>query len=460
MEAIFSNDDLAMEILSRLSASELSRFKCISKRWKNLISNPSFLHLHQQRSRLRGISLLLVQQYHEKKGNIQGPWTFLDCAPLQDERHILKILRSVPRQTVVLTGSSDGLICCRTRRTWPEEVPEILICNPITKEWISLIPTNCHVGHIFAFGFYPFGSSSKKAPCFKVVSIQRQKYDQNSYSFVIYSSETGKWKTSLEVCHCKDNLHENKHIHIRGRFYWLTKNQRIISFDVEQELSGIIKSPGPMRSDGGLTSACLGDTDGYLHYACADDSDLRVWMLIDHRKLDWVLKHQLNLNQFRMKRPSPVTDYFRHRGYGLVKCRMLGIFAPDYLALGTLTFYDEVIYMMIWGRLQSYNFRNGELKHLHMFGAFYMDHHNIVPAIVLPYSVTLAANGVLRVIQNSIDALISVPATVLLYSATPTVSAILTLKHVSGDASFFVASNASTYRVRRKRKEPIKSPLV
>jgi hypothetical protein len=200
-----------------------------------------------------------------------------------------------------------------------------------------------------------------------VVSIQRKKYDQNSYSFVIYSSETGKWKTSLEVCLCKDNLHENKHIHIRGRFYWLTKNQRIISFDVEQELSRVIKSLGPMRSNGGLTSACLGDTDRYLHYACADDSDLRVWMVKDHRKLDWVFKHQLNLNQFRMKRPSPVTDYFRHRAYGPVMCKKLGIFSPSYIALGTLTFYDEVIYMMIWGRLQSYNFRNGELEHLLMY---------------------------------------------------------------------------------------------
>ncbi|GMY09410.1 F-box protein At3g26010-like [Fagus crenata] len=327
MEAVFSNDDLAMEILSRLSVSELSRFKCISKRWKNLISNPSYLH--QQMSRLRGISMLFIQQYHEEQGNFDGPWTFFDCAPLQDECRILKILRSVPRKIVVLT----------------------------------------------------------------VVSIQRKKYDQNSYSFVIYSSETGKWKTSLEVCLCKDNLHENKHIHIRGRFYWLTKNQRIISFDVEQELSRVIKSLGPMRSNGGLTSACLGDTDRYLHYACADDSDLRVWMVKDHRKLDWVFKHQLNLNQFRMKRPSPVTDYFRHRAYGPVMCKKL-------------------------------------------------------------------ANGVLRVIQNSIDALISVSVTVLLYSTTSKVIAILALKHAFGDASFFVASNANTYRVRRKRKEPIRSPLV
>ena len=67
--------------------------------------------------------MLFIQQYHEEQGNFDGLWTFFNCAPLQDECHILKILRSVPRKTVVLTGSCDDLICCRTHQTWLEEVP-------------------------------------------------------------------------------------------------------------------------------------------------------------------------------------------------------------------------------------------------------------------------------------------------------------------------------------------------
>nr|POF26864.1 hypothetical protein CFP56_45598 [Quercus suber] len=296
MEVIFSNDDLAMEILSRFSALELSRFKCVSRRWKNLISDPSFLCVHHQRSQLRGITTLLIQQ-------------------------------------------RDDI------------------------------------------------------------------------------TETGKWKTSMEVCHCKDDLNENKYIHIKGRFYWLTNKQRIITFDLEEELSGVIIAPGPMLRDGVQTSACLGDSDGYLHYACVDESDLRVWMLKDRLKLDWVLKHQLNLDQFRVV-CIPEDD----------------IFAPGYLALGILTFYDEVIYMMRWGSL--------------------LGHYNYVRATVLPYSATLAANGFLKVKQNSIDDLISVPATVLPCPATSAMSG--GLKRSRG----FVASNSSSYQGRRKRKriKPVRSP--
>lgn len=33
---------------------------------------------------------------------------------------------------------------------------------------------------------------------------------------------------------------------------------------MEEELSGVITAPGPMIRDGGQTSACLEDSDGYI----------------------------------------------------------------------------------------------------------------------------------------------------------------------------------------------------
>ena len=352
------------------------RVSSVSKRWKNLISDPSFLGVHHQRSQLRGITTLLIQQRDDITGDrlsfIRTSF-FSTCGPpfFEDDRRVsFMIQNNFPANRVVIMGSSNGLVCCRSRQTLEQPMLVIFICNPITREWISLRPINCHVGRIFAFAYYPFDSSSNKASCFKVVSIQRQKYDQNSYSYVIYSSETGKWKTSMEVCHCKDDLNENKYIHIKGMFYWLTEKQRIITFDLEEEPSGVIIAPGPMLRDGARTSACLGDSDGYLHYACVDESDLRVWMLKDCHKLDWVLKHQLNLDQFRVE-GQVMTDYlqFSIRRVGCLPKD--DIFAPGYLALGILTFYDELIYMMRWGRLESYNFRNGVLKRHYMLHAFF-----------------------------------------------------------------------------------------
>ena len=79
--------------------------------------------------------------------------------------------------------------------------------------------------------------------------------------FIHWKLENRKLPWSLPF---QGQLHENKHFHIEGRYYWLTKNQCIITFDVEEELSGVMMAPGPMMRDGGQTSACLGDSDGYI----------------------------------------------------------------------------------------------------------------------------------------------------------------------------------------------------
>ena len=173
MEVIFSNEDLAMEILSRLSAKNLLRCKCVSKRWKSLISDPSFVRIHHQRSRC--ISGLLVQEFEEYGGNFCGDDYFL-YARVNGELGIFKLMdESFPQPTSVIMASCDGLICYRSRRTRDVEVLDIVVWNPMTQERLTLRPTDCHVGSIFGLAFYPFGSSAKMIPCFKVVSIQRPK---------------------------------------------------------------------------------------------------------------------------------------------------------------------------------------------------------------------------------------------------------------------------------------------
>ena len=69
----------------------------------------------------------------------------------------------------------------------------------------------------------------------------------------------------------------------------MTSNQNIITFEVDEDLSEVITVPGPKWFDRDVRLACLGDSDGYLHYVCIDMSELRVWMLTDPCKPIWVL---------------------------------------------------------------------------------------------------------------------------------------------------------------------------
>nr|POE97461.1 putative f-box protein [Quercus suber] len=272
MEVIFSNEDLAMEILIRLSPKNLLRYKCVSKRWTSLISDPSFVRIHHQRSRC--ISGLLVQEFKEYGGNFRGDDYFL------------------------------------------------------------------------------------------------------------YASVNGKWKTSLEVCtcHCKDELLKNKHIFVNGRFYWLTRNQTIITFEVDEELSGVITVPGSKCLEGGARLACLGDSDGYLHYVCVDMPELRVWMLTDPCKPIWVLKHHINIDQFGEESRDHYNHHVRHSP------EMTG----DSFVVDAQTFHDEVVYLSIRGRLCSYDFKTGRLRFF--FNGLYLRHMTKVQATVLPIYTNLGNN--------------------------------------------------------------------
>nr|POE98176.1 putative f-box protein [Quercus suber] len=348
MEDIFSNEDLAMEILSRLSAKNLLRCKCVSKRWRSLISDPSFVRIHHQRSRC--ISGLLVQEFKEYGGNFCGDDFFL-YASVNGELGIFKLMDdSFPQPTSVIMASCDGLICYRSRRTRDVEVLDIVVWNPMTQERLTLRPTDCHVGSIFGLAFYPFGSSAKMIPCFKV---------------------------------------------------------NIITFEVDEELSGVITVPGPKWLDRDVRLACLGDSDGYLHYVCVDMSELRVWMLTDPCKPIWVLKHHINIDRFG----EESRDRYLHRVRNSPE--MIG----NYFVVDAQTFHDEVVYLSIRGRLCSYDFKTGRLRSF--FYGLYLRHQTKVQATVLPYSPTLATIGIPWVKQNSGSASISFDLTSFNYKGRP-----------------------------------------
>ena len=160
----------------------------------------------------------------------------------------------------------------------------------MTKEWIALKPTGCVVGDSIGLAFYPFGYSSIIDPIFKLVSIQQSKVDPHLYSFVMYSSETGRWTTSKEVCHCKFQIYKNKEFCVGKMFHWMTQNHHIFTFDVERELSRVIKLPGEASN-----SFTLGCSEGYLHYFGVYGQELSVWMLKDYFTSEWVLEYQLAL---------------------------------------------------------------------------------------------------------------------------------------------------------------------
>uniref|UniRef100_A0A2N9JA45 F-box associated domain-containing protein n=1 Tax=Fagus sylvatica TaxID=28930 RepID=A0A2N9JA45_FAGSY len=214
----------------------------------------------------------------------------------------------------------------------------------MTKEWIALKPTGCVVGDSIGLAFYPFGYSSNIDPIFKLVSIQQSKVDPHLYSFVMYSSETGRWTTSKE-------------------------NHHILTFDVERELSRVIKLPG--EASNSFTLVC---SEGYLHYVGVHGQEFSVWMLKDYFSSEWVLKYQLAL-----------LDIISQESYGYF-LRHSSRFVT--YPVVPLAYHEDVLFMRLAKSLK-YNFRSGKLKSLR----FYMSTRlfDVWNPTVLLYSASLAA---------------------------------------------------------------------
>ncbi|PIA27517.1 hypothetical protein AQUCO_07700057v1, partial [Aquilegia coerulea] len=152
---IFSNDDMAIEILSRLSIESIWELKCVSKRWCEICSCPSFRNAHSQRSAKIG-GLFIQATVNCFCCGKQYDFTAVHYAPIGKEgpyETTKNILDFLPKKVVVV-ASSHGVLFCRkifeeynaahiNNRKWikvDRRHVVLYVCNPVTKELMTLKP--------------------------------------------------------------------------------------------------------------------------------------------------------------------------------------------------------------------------------------------------------------------------------------------------------------------------------
>ncbi|KAK3001733.1 hypothetical protein RJ639_022089 [Escallonia herrerae] len=322
----FRNNDIATQVLSRLPVKSLMAFKCTSKRWNAFASDSSFLRLHSQSSKaISGLFAHALLDYCAWD-NESIYYIDVDKEPSAVQDTFLDFLP----EKVVLLNSSNGILCVRSciTQSWvrrerlrfsEKDLSKadvvIYICNPATKEWVTVEPDRLHEGQSFGLAFYPSGLSSTFGPNFKLVSLQRSVSDP----------ETQEWTTSEQVCKFSSKVHWDKICFVNGRFHWLTWNHHVMTFDVEREAAQVMKLPGltPYESD--------------------------EWG-IDYSEPNWVLKHKLPLIEFCRDYGSKVDIYsvLRH----MEGCQPECCANDGFL---TLAFEDDVLFTIMGECIVAYN---------------------------------------------------------------------------------------------------------
>ncbi|XP_050364945.1 F-box/kelch-repeat protein At3g06240-like [Argentina anserina] len=216
--------DIISEILARLPVKPLMRFRCVSKSWNGLISDPYFTKKH-----LRYSDLGITESTSRVLYTMDPPQS-LDQEALKDLKNHsdgyfanrkLDIPVLFPRGNHSLLGICNGLICILVQEN---SGFQFMLWNPCTK-YFKMFPK-----YLCELWFCGFGYDSATDD-YKVIVWSGMCKDETPIH--VFSLRASSWKvlpsTSFRVC--------GRHgAYLNGALHWIEENRRtILSFDLEEE---------------------------------------------------------------------------------------------------------------------------------------------------------------------------------------------------------------------------------
>ncbi|KAK1384557.1 E3 ubiquitin-protein ligase RING1-like [Heracleum sosnowskyi] len=369
-------NDITFNVLSRLPTKTLIGMKRVSKEWQHLMLDRSFIQL-QLKSWEPISGFFFQEKFQWCKEDIKSVNYILAEA---DATKVNSTVLNFLPETVVVQSSVHGLICCRS--CFPSQNPIIYVCNPVNKEWISLPYPEPEIQDSLALGFDPFADPIDVSTDFKVIRVHEVDADMDNmddiqFSFDVYSSQTRAWRKAVEICQCSSHLYKNKGLFVNGILYWLTHGDKILMFDVENELALLITLPLPLTHFNSIPEMCIGEWDGQLHYVLISEDGLQLWVLEEQYTSQWDLKCSISLDKFEEENRA---FFYNIRDKITAATNSSPLIDP-------LVFKDGKLFMRITIDIFLFDFEAGKLKilcDLHQLGRNSMN-----SPTVLPYTMSL-----------------------------------------------------------------------
>lgn len=326
-------DDLLIEILARLPVKPLLKFKCVSKRWLSLISNPqlSFSHSQFHRGLKPSPTAILINDFYYSTPDFRI--IPLDPSATQKVELSLDFL-NFPRISIL--QSCNGLLLLsssflvspsemflpdygrsvhRSSSVVTEDDRGIayLLCNPTTRQFKKLsfpsplkekmrIPYPL-LNYQHRVVFVCFAFDPKRSPYYKIIVMI--KLNKSFVEIYIYSSETDTWtsRTTDVTDLCMDiefspiGFHNG--FYCNGAIHWYRKvgHPSAVYFDLDNEIFKKMALPPE------LDVWYFGESDGHL-YVIGGLVDL--FLPLDYVVLEmaadyseWFVRYHINLQSMR-----------------------------------------------------------------------------------------------------------------------------------------------------------------
>ncbi|KAK8445904.1 hypothetical protein SEVIR_9G406200v4 [Setaria viridis] len=299
-------DDLIVQILSRLPVKSLCRCKCVSTRWRGLISHPD--HRRRLPQTLAGLFYITENpgRFPAEARHFTNIWDWerrRQSPPL-----ICPSLSFIPgHEHISIQDSCNGLLLCRRPESTSFDVFCYVVCNPATESWVVL-PHSGSGGKFRAawLGFDPAVSSH-----FHVFEFV-DKYRGLVAGMEIYSSQTGSWSYKESQWNFRTSiLGDESGLFFNGLLHLVIAQFAIVAVDVEGEKWWMTTSPEHVNPMFGWDPGFVGRYQDRLCYINQDDYDnyMSIWVLENYATEDWILKHRVSIRRLTEKIITPPSNY-------------------------------------------------------------------------------------------------------------------------------------------------------
>ncbi|XP_027125604.1 F-box protein At5g49610-like [Coffea arabica] len=377
MELRCMNDDILMQVLSKLSTKDVHMLKCVAKEWHNLILDRSFICL--QLKKTEAVSGFFFQARFQWCDEDINNISYIPLETRKTQVHST-VLNFLPEEVGIL-ASCNGLLCCRS--SYPRYPPLIYVCNPLNKQWMSVNSVHYSTSASAALVFDPFKLHKDDAsPNFKIVTVSETESEdeQSKFAFQIYSSETGKWRQSREMCHCNQKLFKMNGIFADGSLYWLMDGDKILMFNPETELSWLLNVPLPITEFRSIPEICIGESKGKLHCVLLSEYGLQLWALEDFFTSQWNLTCSVSLDKLEEE-----NSQFLYQIAEKLATR------DTFCWIKVFAFKDGILFLSVSSHFYSYDFATRKMKKLCAISDLGPNSREF--PMVVPYTMSLVPLG-------------------------------------------------------------------
>ncbi|OEL23769.1 hypothetical protein BAE44_0015210 [Dichanthelium oligosanthes] len=247
-------DDVIVEILARLPARPLHRFKCVSRNWHRLVTDPA--HCRRFAQTLSG-GLFLCRDYGA------GPPCFagLHTPPPPGVDTALSFLPPSCGEIEPLDSCNGLLLRCSSDHQSPPTRTRTrfyVVCNAAIGDWVALAQPSLAPGE-FAGGYKntrhaALGFDPAVSPCFHV--FQLVEHEGQCYDFVeavdIYSSDTGRWVLRESRWSDRRNIFFARQVtYLNGVMHLTTVDNAVASVDIKGQSWKVTHAPHCVDGDDG-----------------------------------------------------------------------------------------------------------------------------------------------------------------------------------------------------------------